>query len=184
MSMEHGENGDARKLGAKPSNGHSPADVGEADRTRPIYPTKPDAKSQGDGARKPSSTVNLTDGDLVAGAGVKLKGEIGSCDTLTVEGEVEAHLKARQIVVANGGAFTGRAEVSEAEISGRFEGTLHTTGKLIVRRTGRVNGQILYGQLEIEPGGELRGRVDVQFGGGGKKNGILGSSEKSWSWMS
>ena len=66
----------------------------------------------------------------------------------------------------------------DAEIAGRFEGTLSVSGKLIIRRTGVFNGQVSYGQLEIEPGGELRGRVDVQE----KK--ARGAAEKSWSWRS
>ncbi|HTW33483.1 MAG TPA: polymer-forming cytoskeletal protein [Rhizomicrobium sp.] len=128
-------------------------------------------------ARKPMASAKATDGALVACAGVKLKGEIMSCGTLTVEGEVDAKVRARQIIVANGGVVTGKAEVVQAEIAGRFEGTLHVSGKLTIRRTGVFNGQVTYGQLEIEPGGELRGRVDVEGSAAG-----AGQQEKSWSW--
>jgi cytoskeletal protein CcmA (bactofilin family) len=130
-------------------------------------------------ARKPSGSAKATDGSLVACAGVKLKGEIMSCGTLTVEGEVDAKVRARQIIVANGGVIIGKAEVVQAEIAGRFEGTLHVSGKLTIRRTGVFNGQVTYGQLEIEPGGELRGRVDVDG-----NNGNAQQQEKSWSWRS
>jgi len=88
-------------------------------------------------------------------------------------------VRARQIIVAQGGVIIGKAEVVQAEIAGRFEGTLHVSGKLTIRRTGVFNGQVTYGQLEIEPGGELRGRVDVDG-----NNGTAPQQEKSWSWRS
>ena len=45
--------------------------------------------------------------------------------------------------------------------SGRFEGTLNARGKLLIRSTGHLTGQIVYGQLEIELGGQLIGDVQV-----------------------
>lgn len=125
-----------------------------------------------------------TDGDLIACSGVKLRGDIASCETLTVEGEIEAHARARHLMVAACGSFVGRADVEDAEIAGRFEGTMHVAGKLIIRKTGRVDGQISYGQVEIEPGGELRGRVTAQTGG--RRLNLLrrSSPEKFWSWKS
>jgi cytoskeletal protein CcmA (bactofilin family) len=129
-------------------------------------------------AHKPSGAAKATDGSLIACAGVKLKGEIMSCGTLTVEGEVDVKVRARQVVVANGGTFIGKAEVVQADIAGRFEGTLNVSGKLTIRSTGMFNGQVTYGQLEIEPGGELRGRVDVDASAAQPQR------EKSRSWRS
>jgi cytoskeletal protein CcmA (bactofilin family) len=129
--------------------------------------------------RKPQSSVKATDGALLACAGVKLKGEIMSCGTLTVEGEVDAKVRARQIIVATGGTVVGKADVVQAEIAGRFEGILNVTGKLTIRRTGVFSGQVTYGQLEIEPGGELRGKVDVDA-----NNPSSGPQEKNRFWRS
>jgi cytoskeletal protein CcmA (bactofilin family) len=168
---------------ASKSSDHS---IGEAmERLQSIYSSEA-AEVQSEAApaadtpaRKPAGSAKATDGSLVACAGVKLKGEIMSCGTLTVEGEVDAKVRARQIIVANGGVIIGKAEVAQAEIAGRFEGTLHVSGKLTIRRTGVFNGQVTYGQLEIEPGGELRGRVDVDSNNSGAPQ-----QEKSWSWRS
>lgn len=136
-----------------------------------------ETKSVNDSAtfRRNATALKAQEGDLVACAGVKLKGTITSCNTLSVEGEVEATIQARQLVVGNGGAFVGKAQVEEADIGGRFEGTLHVAGKLIVRRSGRVIGQITYGQIEVEPGGELRGNISLQVGAR-RSGGIFGMS--------
>jgi cytoskeletal protein CcmA (bactofilin family) len=160
--------------------------IGEAmERLQSIYSSEPvDAQvdplpASEAPSRKPQGSAKATDGALVACAGVKLKGEIMSCGTLTVEGEVDAKVRARQLIVANGGIVVGKADVVQAEIAGRFEGTLNVTGKLTIRRTGVFNGVVTYGQLEIEPGGELRGKVDVDA-----NTAPVSSQEKGRFWRS
>jgi cytoskeletal protein CcmA (bactofilin family) len=49
--------------------------------------------------------------------------------------------------------------VDEAEIAGRFEGTLMVTGRLFVRSTGRIVGTLGYGEIEIERGGQITGDI-------------------------
>jgi cytoskeletal protein CcmA (bactofilin family) len=139
-----GRNGElVQRTGAMPVNL-----VSENARPRPIVST-----------RQPSQ-----DAALHVGPGVKLKGEISSCGTLTVEGDVEAETNSHHLVVTSTGSFSGRAVVEEAEIDGRFEGILQVAGKLIIRRSARVSGQVNYGQIEIERGGEIHGRIAAQFG--------------------
>jgi cytoskeletal protein CcmA (bactofilin family) len=61
--------------------------------------------------------------------------------------------------------FKGKAQIESAEISGVFEGDLVTTEKLIIHSTGRVYGNIRYGQIEIARGGIIAGQIDVLSGG-------------------
>ena len=96
---------------------------------------------------------------LHAGPGVKLKGEINGCDTLRVEGIVDGTATARHLIVCPGGIFLGTADSEDAEVEGRFEGTLNVRGKLILRSKGRIAGTLSYGEIEIERGGELAGQV-------------------------
>lgn len=100
---------------------------------------------------------------LTVGLNIKLKGvEITDCDTLFVEGLVEATMDARLMEIAEPGAFKGSAEVDLAEIRGEFEGDLTVREKLVIYSTGRVTGKIRYGKVVIEEGGQLSG--DIQFG--------------------
>lgn len=100
---------------------------------------------------------------LTVGPNIKLKGEITDCDTLVVEGRVEATMNSRVLQIAEGGAFIGTAEVDIAEIRGEFDGELTVRDKLVIYATGKVSGKIRYGKLVIEEGGHLTG--DVQVGG-------------------
>ena len=97
---------------------------------------------------------------LVVGSGVKLKGaEILDCDTLLVEGRVEATMDSRFIQITDQGAFDGKVNVDVAEIHGRFNGELTARQQLVIHATGRVSGKIRYGKIVIHEGGELSGDV-------------------------
>ena len=100
---------------------------------------------------------------LIVGPNIKLKGvEITDCDTLVVEGTVEATMDSRVIQIMANGAFKGSADIDIAEIHGQFDGNLTVRDKLVIFSQGKVNGKIRYGKVVIEEGGQLSG--DVQFG--------------------
>ena len=97
---------------------------------------------------------------LIVGPDIKLKGaEITDCDTLVVEGRVEAAMDSRVIQIAEQGVFSGTVGIDIAEIHGRFEGDLTARKQLVIHATGKVSGKVRYGKLTIEEGGELSGDV-------------------------
>lgn len=97
---------------------------------------------------------------LTVGPNIKLKGvEITDCDTLVVEGTVEATMDSRVIHIAQQGAFHGSAEVDIAEIHGEFTGTLTVRQKLLIHSTGKVSGKVRYGKIVMEDGGQLSGEI-------------------------
>ena len=98
---------------------------------------------------------------LIVGREISLAGEINACDHLVVEGRIEAKLKECRIIeVADSGVFKGSAEIEEADIAGQFDGDISVRGKLRVRGTGTISGNIRYGRIEVEAGGRLVGTVE------------------------
>jgi len=99
---------------------------------------------------------------LVVGREITIHGSIQECDTLVVEGRVEADLTASSsLEIAITGTFKGSAEVDHADISGLFEGDLTVHKTLKISRSGRVIGTIRYTVIEIEQGGSLQGQIEV-----------------------
>jgi len=97
---------------------------------------------------------------LIVGPDIKLKGvEITDCDTLVVEGTVEASMDSRVVQIAEHGVFKGTVSIDIAEIHGRFQGELTAREQLIIHATGRVSGKIRYGKIQVEEGGELAGDI-------------------------
>lgn len=102
---------------------------------------------------------------LIVGPDIKLKGvEITDCDTLVVEGRVEASMDSRVMQIAEHGVYSGTVGIDVAEIHGRFEGELTARKQLVIHATGRVSGTIRYGKLTIEEGGELSGDISTLSG--------------------
>jgi cytoskeletal protein CcmA (bactofilin family) len=97
---------------------------------------------------------------LHVGADIHLKGEITACDRLIVEGKVEASMDSKEIEISKSGVFIGTVDIDTADISGQFEGTMKARTRLVVRKSGRVSGNISYGEIEIEPGGEIGGSLN------------------------
>ena len=99
---------------------------------------------------------------LVVGPDIKMKGaEITDCDTLVVEGRMEATLDSRVLEIAQNGVFQGTIAVDNAEINGRFEGELTVRKQLTIHGTGKVSGKIRYAKIKIEEGAELAGEISV-----------------------
>ena len=123
----------------------------------PVTPANPSAQSATNAVAKEGGSK------LTVGPNIKLKGvEITDCDTLVVEGLVEATMDSRVMQIAEQGAFKGSAEIDIAEIRGLFDGNLTVREKLVIHSTGKVTGKIRYGKIVVEEGGQLSG--EISFG--------------------
>lgn len=139
----------SRPPGSEPprSEAGRPGQSGEGRTSTPPTPVKRDPETR----------------KLIVGREISLSGEITSCDRLVVEGSVEANLaNCRDIDIAESGLFKGSASIDDAEVRGRFEGTLNVRRRLLIRATGRVVGTVRYGQVEIECGGQISGEIQAQ----------------------
>ncbi len=131
-------------------------------------------KPAGSEAAASTSTDREGGSKLTVGPNIKLKGvEITDCDTLVVEGTVEATMNSRVIQIAEQGAFKGSAEIDIAEIRGEFDGNLIVRQKLVIYATGKVTGTIRYGKLVVEEGGQLSGEIVFGTQGIGSKPSAL-----------
>ena len=134
--------------------------VGNSNASKTIMPST--SNPAGNANNESSSSTNEVGSKLIVGPNIKLKGvEITDCDTLVVEGRVEATMDSRVIQIAERGAFKGSAEIDIAEIRGEFDGELTVRQKLVIYSTGKVSGKIRYGKVVIEEGGQLAGDVQV-----------------------
>ena len=134
--------------------------------SRPAAPGQSGAHSPtavADMRRAPSSVPEDETGGsrLIVGRDIQVKGEIAKCDTLVVEGRVEASMDSRVIRIAESGVFIGEVGIDYADIIGRFEGKLTARKRLVIHPTGQVSGTIRYGAIQIEEGGQIMGDVQV-----------------------
>lgn|GEM_PF-3877101 len=101
----------------------------------------------------------LKNAELHVGPGITLKGDITTCESLIVQGNLNGTVDAVQLQILLGGAVDGTATVQSAEVEGSFTGTLSVKGLLTVRGAGKIEGTIRYGELEVERGCHVSGDV-------------------------
>ncbi|WP_182284637.1 bactofilin family protein [Comamonas testosteroni] len=159
------------------STANSAATSGASSLSNAGLGTAPSSPMRAAATAAPTAPVAEENGGskLTVGPNIKLKGvEITDCDTLVVEGTVEATMNSRVIKIAEQGAFHGTAEIDIAEIHGKFDGTLTVREKLVIYGSGKVSGTIRYGKVVIEEGGELTGQIEA-----GTRSGTSSASNAS-----
>ncbi|OYW13304.1 MAG: hypothetical protein B7X02_02475 [Rhodospirillales bacterium 12-54-5] len=111
-------------------------------------------------APAPRSSLGSNKRVLSVGPDIQLKGEVAGCDRVVIEGGVDATVRdVHTVELTETGTLKGTAEVEDAEISGAFEGDLVVRGKLTIYATGRVRGNVTYGEIEIQRGGQISGNI-------------------------
>ncbi len=136
----------------------------------PLPPAPPQAPLESakpaEAARPPAPPVDKAEerkeAKLIVGPDIKMKGvEVADCDTLVVEGRIEATIDARVLQISPNGVFSGTVAVDTAEIHGRLEGDLTVRKQLVIHSTGKVTGKIRYARIKVEEGAELGGEISM-----------------------
>ena len=128
----------------------------------PVTPNPAPANVAVEPVIEPKAADARREAKLVVGPEIKIKGvEISDCDTLIVEGRVEATLDSRVLEITPNGVFQGTIAVDNAEIHGRFEGELTVRKQLVIHGAGKVSGKIRYAKIKVEEGAELTGEISM-----------------------
>jgi cytoskeletal protein CcmA (bactofilin family) len=93
------------------------------------------------------------------GEGVTFKGSITAPERIVVHGTVEGDLVARDLLVGPSGTIKGNVKVDQADVQGKVLQNIEARVCLSLRKTGRIEGSAVYGDIEIEKGGVLAGEV-------------------------
>lgn len=96
---------------------------------------------------------------LYVGEGVCVKGDLSVPGVIVVDGQVEGNVTARAVWVSPTGSIKGNIVATEAEIHGTISETVAVKQLLVVRPTGRVSGDVRYGELQLEKGAVITGTL-------------------------
>jgi cytoskeletal protein CcmA (bactofilin family) len=99
------------------------------------------------------------------GEGVVFKGSIAAPGKLIILGTVEGQVEAGELLVGANGVVKGNVRVDQAYIQGTILENIEARICLRLRQTGRIEGTAVYGEIEIEKGGMLVGRVSERSAG-------------------
>lgn len=96
---------------------------------------------------------NLTiDGEIVFTGAMRVDGTVRGAMTVPVRSE-------GTLIVGEQGRIEGDVRVSNLVVGGQVQGSVFATGSVTVASTGRVAGELHYGRLELETGGQVDGSL-------------------------
>ncbi|QTE21566.1 bactofilin family protein [Polaribacter cellanae] len=80
-------------------------------------------------------------------------GDIKSDGDFRIDGTLEGTLKTQgRVIIGVDGFIKGNVEATNADIEGKFSGTLQVAKTLTIKGTANISGEVTIGKLSIEPG--------------------------------
>ena len=110
------------------------------------------------GQREPGrGSVAEHQGVLIVTEDTVIRGvsEMRNCRQLEVHGYVEGDISAGNVLVHKTGRLFGSVKTDTAEIHGTLQGDVVVKNLIDIRSSGNVSGNVKYGRLALEMGGNL-----------------------------
>jgi cytoskeletal protein CcmA (bactofilin family) len=106
------------------------------------------------------------EGSTVIGKSVIIRGELSGNEDLYIDGDVEGTVNLPDSRVTIGPNAQIRADVNASEviIFGKLTGNIQSSGRVDLRQSAQVQGDIVAGRLSIEESALLKGKVELKIG--------------------
>jgi cytoskeletal protein CcmA (bactofilin family) len=104
------------------------------------------------------------EGSTVIGKSVTIKGELSGNEDLYMDGDIEGTitLPDNALTVGPNARVLADIRVRDVTVFGNVTGNLHATGRVDLRHSAVVNGDIFGGRLSIEESAMVKGRVELK----------------------
>lgn len=100
--------------------------------------------------------------ETVLGPGVYYQGTLNGAGGVRIEGGFEGSINIKgQLYIAEGAKVTAEVQAGTVSVSGNLKGNV-TAGKVEIRSTGRIWGDIVTTAFATEEGAFLRGQVTMR----------------------
>jgi cytoskeletal protein CcmA (bactofilin family) len=98
------------------------------------------------------------------GPSASIKGEISGSEDLTVDGQVEGRIELPEHTLTIGASATVLAEINAriVIILGTVVGSVFAREKAEIRKTAAVEGSLICGQLAVQEGARINGKVETK----------------------
>jgi cytoskeletal protein CcmA (bactofilin family) len=111
--------------------------------------------------------MNAGEGKTMIGKSVKIVGDLSGSEDLTMDGELQGTIRLPGARLTIGPAARVRGDVAAKDIVifGRLEGDIRAVGRVELRASALVQGNIFAGSLSMEENAAFRGEVDPSRAG-------------------
>lgn len=88
--------------------------------------------------------------------GTVIKGDIVSQADFRLDGELIGNFQSTgKLVIGPSGSVVGEVICNNADIEGKYDGTMQVMELLNVKAKARIHGQVTVGKLSVEPGADF-----------------------------
>jgi cytoskeletal protein CcmA (bactofilin family) len=103
------------------------------------------------------------EGSTLIGKSVAIRGELSGTEDLFLDGVFDGSvsLPESRLTIGPNAHVTAELHVRDLIVFGSVDGNVHATGRIELRQTAVVNGDIIASRLSIEESASVRGRVEL-----------------------
>jgi len=119
--------------------------------------------------RRDDYGMKPSEGSTVIGKSVTIRGELSGNEDLYLDGDMEGTitLTDNALTIGPNARILANIHVKDLVVFGNVKGDLHATGKVEIRGSAVVDGDIYSRRLSIEENASIRGKVNLSQGESG-----------------
>ena len=103
--------------------------------------------------------ILIANNSITIGQGVTFVGSITARGKAFINGHVTGDISVDELQVGQNGVIKGKIKSVKMDIHGQVHEDVSCADHVLVHSTGLVNGNLIYGELEIQKGGRVTGSM-------------------------
>lgn len=117
--------------------------------------------------RTPAQPPARTGETATIGASIRINGDLSGDEDLLVQGQIHGKIKLESHNVTVGSSGRVRADIHgrTIRVEGEVHGNLHGQEEIIIRASGRVEGNLQAPRVTLENGAKFKGSIDMDAAG-------------------
>jgi cytoskeletal protein CcmA (bactofilin family) len=102
----------------------------------------------------------------VIGAGIEIAGDVTASADLSINGRIKGSIvqSSHDVDIAESGKVRANISARVVKVAGEVAGDLAGSEKVLISKTGRVQGNIVSPRVQLEDGAIFRGSIDMDPG--------------------
>ena len=131
---------------------------------------KPTDSQEVEGSRAPIATpkppsYERSTGLATIGPSIHIKGDLTGEEDLIIQGRVEGtiNLKQNNLTIGQEGDINANIFARTITVEGTLKGDIHGEEKVVIKKSGKVNGNVTAPRVSLEDGARFKGSMDMDY---------------------
>ena len=106
-----------------------------------------------------------TAGIATIGPSIFIKGDLSGEEDLVIQGNVEGtiNLKQNNLTIGQNGDISANIYARTVTVEGTLKGDIYGDEKVVIKKSGNVNGNVTAPRVSLEDGARFKGSMDMDY---------------------